>query len=122
MRLMRSSAGSAVMCQRYSSCSAASGHRLRYWKRSCNAPYGTAMRFRASDVATATGGVLVGPDLDLEGVSFDSRSVAPDQLFVAMVAERDGHAFGADAFARGAAAALVQHTPDDPGTAIVVAD
>jgi UDP-N-acetylmuramoyl-tripeptide--D-alanyl-D-alanine ligase len=80
------------------------------------------MRFRASDVAIATGGELVGPDLDLDGVSFDSRSVAPDQLFVAMVAERDGHEFVADAVARGAGAALVQHAPVGAGTSIVVTD
>src|SRR5215213_2932332 len=79
------------------------------------------MRYRASDVAAATGGMLFGPDVDLEGVSFDTRTMTPGQLFVALVAERDGHAFVADARARRAPAVLVQREPDD-GTSIVVAD
>ena len=80
-----------------------------------------AMRFRASDVAAATGGTLFGPDVDLDGVSFDSRSVRPGQLFVAIVAERDGHEFIAPAMAAGAGAYLTQREPGS-GTAIVVAD
>ncbi|MCU1399360.1 MAG: murF, partial [Acidimicrobiales bacterium] len=79
------------------------------------------MRFRASDVAHATGGTLVGPDVALDGVSFDSRSVASGQLFVAIVAERDGHAFVPAAQAGGAGAVLVQHAANE-GTSIVVAD
>ena len=51
------------------------------------------MRFLASDVAAATGGTLIGPDVPIEGVSFDSRSIAADELFVPVVAERDGHDF-----------------------------
>ncbi|MCU1365652.1 MAG: murF, partial [Ilumatobacteraceae bacterium] len=79
------------------------------------------MRFRASDVAHATGGTLVGPDVDLDGVSFDSRSVEAGQLFVAIVADRDGHAFVPGALAGGAGAVLVQHAASE-GTSIVVAD
>ena len=48
------------------------------------------MRFRASDVAAATGGRLVGPDVDIEGAGFDTRTLRPGQLFVPLVAERDG--------------------------------
>ena len=64
------------------------------------------MRFRAHSVAAATGGRLVGPDVAIDGVSFDSRSIQPGQLFVPLVAERDGHEFIAGALARGAAAYL----------------
>ncbi len=64
------------------------------------------MRFRAHSVTTATGGRLVGPDVDIDGVSFDSRSAQPGQLFVPLIAERDGHEFIASALARGAAAYL----------------
>ena len=45
------------------------------------------MRFRAIEVASATGGRLVGPDVELDGVSFDSRDVRPGQLFVPLIAE-----------------------------------
>ncbi|HQT63360.1 MAG: UDP-N-acetylmuramoylalanyl-D-glutamate--2,6-diaminopimelate ligase [Acidocella sp. 20-57-95] len=47
------------------------------------------------------------------GVSIDSRTLQPGDLFVALVAERDGHDFVADAFAKGAAGALVSR--DVPG-------
>lgn len=79
------------------------------------------MRIRASDVAAATGGTLFGPDVDLDGVSFDSRSLVPSQLFVALVAERDGHEFIVSAMGNGAGAYLTQREPGQ-GTAIVVAD
>ena len=64
------------------------------------------MRFRAIEVASATGGRLVGPDVELDGVSFDSRDVRPGQLFVPLIAERDGHEFIGAALARGAGAYL----------------
>ena len=61
------------------------------------------VRFWASDVATATGGRLVGADVELAGASFDSRSVTAGQLFVPIVAERDGHDFITGAVTAGAA-------------------
>lgn len=66
------------------------------------------MRFRASDVARATGGRLIGPDVDIDGASFDSRDLATGMLFVPVVAERDGHEFIADAAANGAVATLTE--------------
>ena len=64
------------------------------------------MRLLASQVAEATGGELIGPDVELDGATFDSRSVVPGQLFVPIVAARDGHDFVEDALAGGAAAYL----------------
>ena len=60
----------------------------------------------AADVAKATNGILVGQNAHLSGVSFDSRSVRPGQLFVPIVAERDGHDFVLAALAAGAGAYL----------------
>ena len=79
------------------------------------------MRFRAESVAAATGGRLHGPDVEIDGVSFDSRSVQPGQLFVPLVADRDGHQFVGAALERGAAAYLTS-APPAGGTAIEVAD
>jgi UDP-N-acetylmuramoyl-tripeptide--D-alanyl-D-alanine ligase len=45
-------------------------------------------------------------------VSIDTRTLAPGDLFVALVADRDGHAFVAQALARGAAAAMVARVPE----------
>ncbi len=64
------------------------------------------MEFTLAEVARATGGTLVGDDVAISGASIDSRSIRPGQLFVPVVAERDGHAFIDDAIARGAPAHL----------------
>jgi UDP-N-acetylmuramoyl-tripeptide--D-alanyl-D-alanine ligase len=80
------------------------------------------MRFMAADVATATGGRLVGQNAHLSGAGFDSRTIVPGQLFVPIVAERDGHDFIDDALARGAGAYLTVVEPTSRRTAIVVDD
>ena len=74
--------------------------------------------------AHAVGGRLVGPDVDFDGASFDSRTTRPGQLFVPLIAERDGHDFIGDARSRGAVAHLTSRPDDDrrDGTAIEVAD
>ncbi|MGI9030847.1 MAG: hypothetical protein ACR2HP_12825 [Ilumatobacteraceae bacterium] len=77
------------------------------------------MRFRASEVAAATGGRLIGDDLELVGASFDSRSIEPGQLFVPIVAARDGHDFIAAAAAAGAAATLSSREVDSLPTILV---
>lgn len=43
----------------------------------------------------------------VHGVSIDTRTLQPHDLFVALRGERDGHDFVADAFAKGAGVALV---------------
>lgn len=62
----------------------------------------------------ATGGAL-DAEVAVSGVSIDTRTIAPGDLFVALRDARDGHDFVADALARGAAAALVDRDP--PGVA-----
>ncbi|MBW8825251.1 MAG: UDP-N-acetylmuramoyl-tripeptide--D-alanyl-D-alanine ligase [Acidobacteria bacterium] len=79
------------------------------------------MRFTASDVAAATGGELVGPDVEIDGVSVDTRAEVAGRLFVPIVAARDGHDFIPAALAGGAAAYLTVG-PAEGGTAIRVDD
>lgn len=67
------------------------------------------MRITASDVAHITGGLLVGPNCEANGVSFDSRSLRTGQLFVAVTADRDGNEFVEAARDGGASFALVAH-------------
>ena len=65
----------------------------------------------AEDVAAATGGHYTRP-FEARGVSIDSRTVRPGDLFVALSGPRfDGHDFVADALARGAAAAVARRAP-----------
>lgn len=79
------------------------------------------MRFTTSEVASATGGEVFGREAAVDGASIDSRSVRPGQLFVPIVAERDGHGFIAAAVAGGASAYLTSG-PVEAGTAILVDD
>lgn len=60
----------------------------------------------SQEVAEATGGLPDG-DFVAGGITFDSRTVEPGDLFVALKGERDGHDFVAAAFEKGAAGALV---------------
>jgi len=66
------------------------------------------VRFRASQIAAAVGGVLHGPDTWADGASIDSRTLRPGQLFVPIVAARDGHDFLATAVAAGATVVLTE--------------
>ncbi|MHA3976580.1 UDP-N-acetylmuramoyl-tripeptide--D-alanyl-D-alanine ligase [Halovulum sp. GXIMD14794] len=65
----------------------------------------------AEEAAQATGGRVTG-DWTATGVSIDTRTLEPGDLFVALAAQRDGHEFVAQALAKGAAAALVSHVPE----------
>jgi len=67
-------------------------------------------RFTLTDILTATGGTLLQGAAEevFEGVSTDSRSSRPGDLFVALRGERwDGHQFIGEAFAKGARGALI---------------
>ncbi|WP_299670733.1 UDP-N-acetylmuramoyl-tripeptide--D-alanyl-D-alanine ligase [uncultured Roseobacter sp.] len=66
----------------------------------------------ASDAAAATGGQAT-RDWTATGVSIDTRTLEPGDLFVALKDQRDGHEFVAQALEKGAAAALVSHRPAD---------
>ncbi len=80
------------------------------------------VHFMASEVAAATGGELSGPDVRIDGASIDSRNIRPGQLFVPIVAERDGHDFIGKALEAGAPAYFTSRPETAGGTAIRVAD
>ena len=79
------------------------------------------MRFTTAEIAEVTGGEVFGRDVVVSGAAIDSRTIAPGQLFVPIVAERDGHDFIGAAVAQGAAAYLSEG-PIEAGTAVRVAD
>jgi UDP-N-acetylmuramoyl-tripeptide--D-alanyl-D-alanine ligase len=83
------------------------------------------MSLWTSDEAAAATGGRATRAWEATGVSIDTRTIQPGDLFVALKAARDGHEFVAQALGKGAAAALVTHRP--PGVAedaplLVVAD
>jgi UDP-N-acetylmuramoyl-tripeptide--D-alanyl-D-alanine ligase len=72
--------------------------------------------FTVQDIVRATQGALVAGDLGIPvtGVSIDSRSLGVGEAFFAIVGHRlDGHAFLAEAAARGAACLVVHTLPDE---------
>ena len=64
-------------------------------------------------VAATSGRLLARSSRPVRGAAVDSRDVALDNLFVALPGERtDGHRFVGAAVAAGAAAVLVEHSPE----------
>lgn len=89
----------------------------------------SAPALTAEDLVRLTGGRLLARSArPIRGAAIDSRMVSPGQVFVALPGERtDGHAFIADAVARGAAALIVTRPVADPAalgdvTVVRVAD
>ena len=82
------------------------------------------MRILASAAAASIGGRLVGPDVEFDGASFDSRLVRPGQLFIPIVADRNGHEYIETAISAGAAAYLTSQPEHaaEAGTSIEVDD
>jgi UDP-N-acetylmuramoyl-tripeptide--D-alanyl-D-alanine ligase len=73
----------------------------------------------SAEIAAATGGAA-SAGFAASGVTFDSREVAPGDLFVALSGEAtDGHRFLDGAFARGAAGALVSADTPHPSVRVV---
>lgn len=83
----------------------------------------TDILWSAAEAVAATGGTCP-VDFAAKGVSIDTRTIAPGDLFVALTAARDGHDFVAQALEKGAAAALVSHIPDGvpAGAPLVLVD
>ncbi len=82
-------------------------------------------RLHPVEAAACVQGTWIGrPPQALEAFCIDTRILQPGQVFVALRGERaDGHAFLADARARGAAAALVERADPAAGLPqLVVAD
>lgn len=72
----------------------------------------------AEEIAAATGGGMVGGGFAATGVSIDTRSIEPGDLFVALAGVRDGHEFVEQAMGKGAAGALVTHDVGAPGVVV----
>ena len=73
-----------------------------------------AVLWTSAEAAAATGGRSTA-DWQATGVSIDTRTLRPGDLFVALADQRDGHDFVALALAKGAAAALVSRRPESVG-------
>ena len=71
------------------------------------------MRLHGDAAARTMGGALEGPDAAFTGVSIDSRTLAPGDLFFAIRGPRfDGHTFVPDALRAGASGVVVDRGYD----------
>ncbi len=81
------------------------------------------MKTSLSFIAAATAGALEGADREVAGLSIDTRTLVPGEVFVALRGERaDGHDFVAAAALRGAAAAIVARPVPVALPQLIVAD
>ena len=74
----------------------------------------------SAEIVAATGGTLAGAAFAATGVSIDTRTIEPADLFVALAGARDGHEFIEQALASGAVGALA--TQPGAGARIMVGD
>src|SRR5688500_3616501 len=80
------------------------------------------VKFRTSEIALVVDGAVIGDDVATDGATHDSRALVAGQLFVAIVAERDGHDFIGAAVTAGAPAYLTERgaSPAVAATAVLV--
>jgi UDP-N-acetylmuramoyl-tripeptide--D-alanyl-D-alanine ligase len=74
----------------------------------------------SDEIRAATGGRLAGPPFVATGVSIDTRTIEPGDLFVALAGVRDGHEFVEAALKGGAAGSLASQPV--AGSAVMVGD
>jgi len=98
-------------------------------------PMTTPIPWRTSDILKATGGDLLCGDINrfFTRVSIDSRTIAPDDLFVAIKGEvHDGHNFTGDVIAAGVGGFIInrknadtspgQHCQKEGAVCVIVSD
>jgi UDP-N-acetylmuramoyl-tripeptide--D-alanyl-D-alanine ligase len=79
------------------------------------------MSLWTSDAIAEASGGTVSAHFEAKGVAFDSREIRPGDLFIALTGEAtDGHRFVGQAFAAGAAGAIVSQPVEGPH--VLVAD
>jgi UDP-N-acetylmuramoyl-tripeptide--D-alanyl-D-alanine ligase len=72
----------------------------------------------SQEIVAATGGELAGGRFAATGVSIDTRTLEPGDLFVALGGVRDGHEFAAQATAKGAAGVLASRPVAGPAVMV----
>jgi UDP-N-acetylmuramoyl-tripeptide--D-alanyl-D-alanine ligase len=81
------------------------------------------IKMTLADITKITSANTDSPTTHFEGVSTDTRTVKPGNLFIPIRGEQfDGHDFIDEAYKKGAAAAVVDHPADSPIPQIQVAD
>ena len=81
------------------------------------------MKLRELFAGVPLKGGISSPDMEIISISYDTRTLAPGALFVALSGDKtDGHRFIQTALDKGAAAVLCQRAPDFPGPWLTATD
>ena len=81
------------------------------------------MRLKALLSGVALLGGAVDEDVEISGISYDTRTIQPGELFVALTGYKTyGHQFLHEAVEKGAAAVICHKAPDEPGPWLIAAD
>lgn len=81
------------------------------------------MRLKALLSGVALLGGFADEDVEISGISYDTRTIQPGELFVALTGYKtDGHRFLREAVEKGAAAVICHKAPEEPGPWLIAAD
>lgn len=81
------------------------------------------MRLKALLSGVALLGGFADEDVEISGISYDTRTIRPGELFVALTGYKtDGHRFLREAVEKGAAAVICHKAPEEPGPWLIAAD
>ncbi|MCI9156069.1 MAG: UDP-N-acetylmuramoyl-L-alanyl-D-glutamate--2,6-diaminopimelate ligase [Lawsonibacter sp.] len=81
------------------------------------------MKLRELLAGVPLAGEIPGLDMEISSISYDTRTIQPGALFVALSGDKtDGHLYIQTAVDKGAAAVLCQRAPETPGPWLVTAD
>ncbi|MGB0635679.1 MAG: UDP-N-acetylmuramoyl-tripeptide--D-alanyl-D-alanine ligase, partial [Paracoccaceae bacterium] len=70
------------------------------------------MLWAGEEIGLITNGLVTRP-FGITGISIDTRTLMPNELFIALTESRDGHEFILDAIKKGASGALVSKVPKE---------
>ena len=70
------------------------------------------MLWAGEEIGLITNGLVTRP-FRITGISIDTRTLMPNELFIALTESRDGHEFILDAIKKGASGALVSKVPKE---------
>ena len=81
------------------------------------------MRLKALLSGVALLGGFTDEDVEISGISYDTRTIQPGELFVALTGYKtDGHRFLREAVEKGAAVVICHKPPEEPGPWLIAAD
>lgn len=81
------------------------------------------MRLKVLLSGVALLGGFADEDVEISGISYDTRTIRPGELFVALTGYKtDGHRFLREAVEKGAAAVICHKAPEEPGPWLIAAD